>query len=49
MEASFETILASVEGKNYKRPGLLKTPSRAAEAMMFFTKGYQENLKGITN
>ena len=43
---AFETILENVEGKDYKRQGLLKTPTRAAEAMLFFTKGYEENLDG---
>ncbi|KXJ19839.1 GTP cyclohydrolase 1 [Exaiptasia diaphana] len=46
---AFETILENVEGKDYKRQGLLKTPSRAAEAMLFFTKGYEENLDELLN
>ena len=44
---AFKTILESVEGpENCKRQGLLKTPTRAADAVLFFTKGYEENLQG---
>ncbi|XP_031550248.1 GTP cyclohydrolase 1-like [Actinia tenebrosa] len=49
MEAAFETILEGVEGKQYKRQGLLKTPSRAAKAMLFFTNGYTQNLTEVLN
>ncbi|XP_020913519.1 GTP cyclohydrolase 1 isoform X2 [Exaiptasia diaphana] len=49
LKNSYEHILASIEGKDCKRPGLLKTPSRAAEAMMFFTKGYNDNLEETLN
>ncbi|CAH1262326.1 Hypp2546 [Branchiostoma lanceolatum] len=48
MEAAYHTILSSV-GEEPARQGLLKTPSRAAKALMFFTKGYQEDLHGILN
>lgn len=43
---AYENILENIEGKDFKRQGLLKTPSRAAEAMLYFTKGYEENLHG---
>ncbi|KAK0412365.1 hypothetical protein QR680_006170 [Steinernema hermaphroditum] len=36
-------------GEDIERQGLLKTPKRAAEAMLFFTKGYEENLDCILN
>lgn len=42
---SYRSILENV-GENPYREGLLKTPERAAKALLFFTKGYQENLKG---
>ncbi|XP_019647632.1 PREDICTED: GTP cyclohydrolase 1-like isoform X1 [Branchiostoma belcheri] len=48
MEAAYHTILSSV-GEEPTRQGLLKTPSRAAKALMYFTKGYQEDLQGILN
>jgi len=36
-------------GENPKREGLLKTPSRMAEAMLYFTKGYEESVEDILN
>uniref|UniRef100_A0A5S6QUN2 GTP cyclohydrolase 1 n=1 Tax=Trichuris muris TaxID=70415 RepID=A0A5S6QUN2_TRIMR len=36
-------------GEDASRPGLLKTPERAAQAMLFFTKGYEEDLGTIVN
>ncbi|CDW57473.1 GTP cyclohydrolase I [Trichuris trichiura] len=36
-------------GEDANRPGLLKTPLRAAQAMLFFTKGYEEKLEDIVN
>jgi len=36
-------------GEDPSREGLCKTPLRFAQAMTFFTKGYQTNLKDITN
>lgn len=42
---SYRSILHNV-GEDPYREGLLKTPERAAKALLFFTKGYQENLKG---
>ena len=45
MESAFKTILHEV-GEDPNRQGLLKTPKRAAEAMLFFTKGYKETLEG---
>ncbi|XP_076825759.1 GTP cyclohydrolase 1-like isoform X1 [Clavelina lepadiformis] len=48
MESAFKTILHEV-GEDPNRQGLLKTPKRAAEAMLFFTKGYKETLEDIVN
>lgn len=45
MAASYRSILQNV-GEDPTREGLLKTPERAAKALLFFTKGYQENLNG---
>ena len=36
-------------GEDVKRDGLIKTPGRAAKAMEFLTKGYNENLEDIVN
>lgn len=33
-------------GEDTNRQGILKTPERAAKAMMFFTKGYRECISG---
>lgn len=46
MALSYRAILENV-GEDPYREGLLKTPERAAKALLFFTKGYQENLKGL--
>lgn len=45
MTRSYRLLLGSL-GENPDRPGLLKTPERAAKAMLFFTKGYDQNLEG---
>uniref|UniRef100_G3SK51 GTP cyclohydrolase 1 n=1 Tax=Gorilla gorilla gorilla TaxID=9595 RepID=G3SK51_GORGO len=45
LAAAYSSILSSL-GENPQRQGLLKTPWRAASAMQFFTKGYQETISG---
>jgi hypothetical protein len=44
---SYLEILNSI-GEDPNRQGLLKTPQRAARALMHFTKGYEEVLQGYT-
>lgn len=45
MAKSYRLLLGSL-GENPDRQGLLKTPERAAKAMLFFTKGYDQSLEG---
>lgn len=45
MAHSYRMLLTSL-GENPDRQGLLKTPERAAKAMLFFTKGYDQTLEG---
>jgi GTP cyclohydrolase I len=41
-----KTILSCL-GEDPEREGLLKTPSRYASALMFFTRGYEQSIKGM--
>lgn len=41
---AYSTIIEAV-GEDPTRQGLLKTPQRAAKAILHFTKGYEENLE----
>ena len=45
IQDSYKHILQGL-GEDPSRQGLLRTPERAAKAMLFFTKGYRENIKG---
>ncbi|EUB60049.1 GTP cyclohydrolase [Echinococcus granulosus] len=45
---AYANILAAV-GENVQRPGLLKTPERAAKALLYFTKGYGERVSDVLN
>ena len=42
---SYKQILYNI-GENPSRQGLLRTPERAAKAMLYFTKGYDEKISG---
>jgi len=48
MAGLYRNLLGHV-GEDCGRQGLLKTPERAAKAMLYFTKGYEENLDDILN
>uniref|UniRef100_A0A5F9CTN8 GTP cyclohydrolase 1 n=1 Tax=Oryctolagus cuniculus TaxID=9986 RepID=A0A5F9CTN8_RABIT len=48
LAAAYASILRLL-GKDPQRQGLLKTPWRAATAMQFFTKGYQETISDVLN
>ncbi|XP_015988299.2 GTP cyclohydrolase 1 isoform X3 [Rousettus aegyptiacus] len=48
LAAAYSSILRSL-GEDPQRQGLLKTPLRAAMAMQFFTKGYQETISDVLN
>lgn len=41
-----KTILAEL-GEDVDREGLLETPERYARAMLFFTKGYEDNIRDV--
>lgn len=45
MAQSYRMLLSSL-GEDPTRQGLLKTPERAAKAMLFFTKGYDQSIEG---
>jgi GTP cyclohydrolase I len=42
---AYKSIIKHV-GEDVERQGLVKTPQRAAKAMLEFTKGYEMNLDG---
>lgn len=48
LKDAFEKVIENI-GEDKTRQGLLRTPSRAAKAMLFFTKGYEETLSDILN
>ncbi|OCT79326.1 GTP cyclohydrolase 1 [Xenopus laevis] len=48
LEKAYSNILREL-GENPEREGLLLTPSRAAKAMQFFTKGYKETVYDVMN
>ncbi|CAF1247870.1 unnamed protein product, partial [Adineta ricciae] len=44
----YEEILNNL-GEDIHRQGLLKTPKRAAEAILFFTKGYEQAVSDVVS
>ena len=48
MKGAVRTILECV-GEDPDREGILATPERYAKALLFFTKGYQQNVRDIVN
>lgn len=45
---SYRKVLRNL-GEDDTRQGLLKTPERAAKAMLFFTKGYDQTIQEVLN
>ena len=45
MASSFSTIIKCLGDPHPEREGLQKTPLRAARALCFFTKGYEEDIE----
>ncbi|KAL9129495.1 MAG: hypothetical protein Q9217_002055 [Psora testacea] len=48
LEGALTTILECI-GEDPQREGLRGTPERYAKAMLFFTKGYEENVRDLVN
>jgi GTP cyclohydrolase I len=47
LREAYSTIVGEVD--DLERPGLTGTPKRAAEAMLFLTRGYDQDLNEIVN
>ncbi|MBR9868440.1 MAG: GTP cyclohydrolase I FolE [Oceanospirillales bacterium] len=48
MEKEFASIIEQL-GEDLTREGLVDTPKRAAKAMQFLTRGYEQNLEEVIN
>lgn len=48
LEQHYTAILGQL-GEDVNREGLLDTPKRAAKAMQYLCKGYQQTLEEVTN
>ncbi|GAB6024777.1 hypothetical protein CHUAL_009903 [Chamberlinius hualienensis] len=48
MTDAYRTLLTAV-GEDIYRQGLVKTPERAAKAMLYFTKGYEQEVEDVIN
>ncbi|XP_062509289.1 GTP cyclohydrolase 1-like [Corticium candelabrum] len=44
MAVCYKSLLGMIDGLDPEKEGIRKTPARAAEALQYFTKGYQQNL-----
>ena len=47
VESAFSDIIGALGDPNPEREGLKKTPHRAAKALFYFTKGYEQDLKSL--
>lgn len=45
VESAFSTIISCLGDPNPERDGLARTPHRAAKALFYFTKGYEESIQ----
>lgn len=43
--SAFDTIIQNLGDPSPEREGLRKTPQRAAKALCYFTKGYEESIE----
>ncbi len=48
MEHSYRDIISAI-GEDLSRPGLVDTPLRAAKAMQFLTRGYEQDVDKVIN
>ena len=48
MESAYRDIIAAI-GEDLTRPGLADTPLRAAKAMQFLTRGYNQDIDKVIN
>ena len=48
LQGAVKTILECI-GEDPEREGLKGTPKRYAQAMLFFSKGYEENVRDLVN
>ena len=48
MKEHFTKIIEAI-GEDINRPGLRDTPERAAKALEFLTRGYQQNVDDVVN
>lgn len=47
LSTAFSSIIANIGDPRPEREGLKRTPLRAAKALLYFTKGYEEDLKSM--